>query len=193
MRYLSQQFVEELCSSNGLTDGLLREIGRVIFNAHPDESRDGALDFEALLEQRASRHRFAREREAEAVSQLSDLINNELEKEKLLSGFESQAAQKKKLVDAYTADRAKLVSAGSERRDKRHTELGTAVNDLRSKLRNLSSQRQTFLAMQDEVKDLLEHSPVGAKRAGRVSCLVQALRAVVVRHGSYRGALRNRL
>ena len=30
-RYLSQQFVEELCSSSGVTDALLREIERVIF------------------------------------------------------------------------------------------------------------------------------------------------------------------
>ena len=30
--------------------------------------------------------------------------------------FETQAGQKKKLVDAYMADRAKLVSAGSENR-----------------------------------------------------------------------------
>jgi hypothetical protein len=29
VRYLSQQFVEELCSSNGLTDGLLGETVRV--------------------------------------------------------------------------------------------------------------------------------------------------------------------
>src|SRR3546814_5575192 len=32
VRYLSQQFVEELCSSTGLTDGLLREIERVILD-----------------------------------------------------------------------------------------------------------------------------------------------------------------
>ena len=34
-RYLSQQFVEELCSSSGMTDALLREIERVIFESHP--------------------------------------------------------------------------------------------------------------------------------------------------------------
>ena len=107
VRYLSQQFVEELCSSSGLTDGLLREIERVIFEAHPDEGRDGALDFEELLEQRATRHRLAREREAEAVAQISDRISIELEKEKVAATYESNAAQKKKLVDAYTvaADR----------------------------------------------------------------------------------------
>ncbi|MGC9445655.1 TrlF family AAA-like ATPase [Cereibacter johrii] len=153
VRYLSQQFVEELCSSNGLTDGLLREIERVIFEAHPDDERDGALNFEELLEQRATRHRLAREREAEAVAQISDRISTELEKEKMAAIYESQAVQKKKLVDAYTADRAKLVSAGSEKRAERHTELAGAANTLRATLRRFTGQRQTFLAMQDEVQD----------------------------------------
>lgn len=154
VRYLSQQFVEELCRSTGLTDGLLREIERVIFDAHPDEERDGALNFEELLEQRATRHRLAREREAEAVSQISDRISAELEKEKLAATYEGQVGQKKKLIDAYTADRAKLVSAGSEQRAQRHTELARAANTVRANLRRFTGQRQTFLAMQDEVKDL---------------------------------------
>ncbi|BBD99988.1 phosphotransferase [Sphingobium amiense] len=154
VRYLSQQFVEELCSSSGLTDGLLREIERVIFEAHPDEERDGALNFEELLEQRATRHRLAREREADAVSQISDRIGTELEKEKLAASYEGQVGQKKKLIDAYTADRAKLVSAGSELRAQRHTDLAAAANQIRTTLRRFTGQRQTFLAMQDEVKDL---------------------------------------
>ena len=154
VRYLSQQFVEELCSSSGLTDGLLREIERVIFEAHPDEERDGALDFEELLEQRATRHRLARQREAEAVSQISDRISTELEKEKLVATYEGQVAQKRKLIDAYTADRAKLVSAGSELRAQRHTDLAGAANQVRANLRRFTGRRQTFLAMQDEVKDL---------------------------------------
>ena len=69
-----------------------------------------------LLEHRASRHRLARDREAEAVSQISERISTELEKEKLIASYEGQVAQKKKLVDAYAADRAKLVSAGSEKK-----------------------------------------------------------------------------
>ncbi|PSM16480.1 TrlF family AAA-like ATPase [Nitratireductor sp. StC3] len=154
VRYLSQQFVEDLCSSSGLTDELLREIERVIFEAHPEESRDGALDFGELLEQRASRHRLAREREAEAVAQISDRIATELEKEKLVASYEAEVAKKKKLVDAYTADRAKLVSKGSEKRAQRHTELAGAANEIRTKLRQYTGQRQTFLAMQDEVANL---------------------------------------
>lgn len=164
VRYLSQQFVEELCSSSGLTDGLLREIERVIFEAHPDDARDGTLDFAELLDHRASRHRLAREREAEAVSQISERIGTELEKEKLIATYEGQVAQKKKLVHAYTADRAKLVSAGSEKRAQRHTELAGAANQIRAKLRQFAGQRQTFLAMQDEVKDLRRNQAPEALR-----------------------------
>lgn len=167
VRYLSQQFVEELCSSSGLADGLLREIERVIFEAHPEHTRDGAVDFAELLQQGASRHRLTRVREAEAVAQISERISTELEKEKLVSTYEAQVAQKKKLVDAYTADRAKLVSAGSEKRAQRHTELAGAANQLRVKLRQYANQRQTFLALQDEVRDLRRNRAPEALRQTR--------------------------
>lgn len=164
VRYLSQQFVEELCSSSGLTDGLLREIERVIFEAHSDDTRDGALDFPELLEHRASRYRQARDREAEAVSNISDRISTELEKEKLVAIYEGQVAQKTKLVNAYTTDRGKLVSAGSEKRAQRHTELAGAANLIKAKLRQFTNQRQTFLALQDEVEDLRRNKAPEALR-----------------------------
>lgn len=41
-RYLSQQFVEELCSIEGMPK-LVKEIERVIFEAHPSIDRDGAV------------------------------------------------------------------------------------------------------------------------------------------------------
>lgn len=136
----------------------------MIFEAHPDHDRDGALDFAELLEYRASRHRLARDREADAVSQISERISTELEKEKLVASYEAQVAQKKKLVDAYTADRAKLVSAGSEKRAQRHTELAGATNAVRSTLRRFTNQRQTFLALQDEVRDLRRNQAPEALR-----------------------------
>jgi hypothetical protein len=178
VRYLSQQFVEELCSSNGLTDGLLREIERVIFNAHAMDTVDGALDFDELLEQRASRHRLTRKREAEAVAQISDRISTEFEKDKLVVSYEALVAQKNKLINAYTADRAKLVSAGSELRAQRHTALASAVAELRSRSRRLMAQRQAFLAMQDEVGDLRRNQAPEALRQAQArhphSCLNEA-------------------
>ena len=62
LRYLSQQFVEDLCSAHGPTDGLIAEVERVVFEAHPHESRDGALDFAELRKRRTQRFRQARAR-----------------------------------------------------------------------------------------------------------------------------------
>ena len=50
-RYLSQQFVEELCSAKGVTDGLVDEIERVIFESHSQDDREWALDFAELRDQ----------------------------------------------------------------------------------------------------------------------------------------------
>lgn len=60
VRYLSQQFVDRLCSAEGLTDELLKEIQRVIFLAHPTEDRLGATAFDELLELKAEPARTAR-------------------------------------------------------------------------------------------------------------------------------------
>src|SRR6202020_950298 len=54
-RYLSQQFVEDLCSSKGASEGLIQEVERVIFEAHAEEEREGTMNFAELLESRISR------------------------------------------------------------------------------------------------------------------------------------------
>ena len=164
VRYLSQRFVERLCSASGMTDELLGEIERVIFEAHSEEDRDSALDFAELLDQRASRPRLAREREAEAVADMSDGISTELEKEQLVPSVERQAGQKQQLVNGYTADRAKLVSPGSEKRAIRHTEIAGAANAVTRKLREFTKQRQTLVALKDEVKDFRSNKAPGALR-----------------------------
>jgi hypothetical protein len=58
-RYLSQDFVEELCSLEGMPT-LIREIERVIFEAHPSLQRDGAVDFQELLEARTGKRTLSR-------------------------------------------------------------------------------------------------------------------------------------
>ena len=113
-RYLSQQFVEELCSSKGVSDGLVDEIERVIFESHSQDNREGALDFAELRDQQTSRFKQARAREAEAISDISDRIATEFEKERLLANLVKQVNDKKKRIADYTADRAKLVVKGTE-------------------------------------------------------------------------------
>jgi energy-coupling factor transporter ATP-binding protein EcfA2 len=150
-RYLSQQFVEELCSAKGVSDGLVHEIERVIFESHSQDDREWALDFAELRDQQTSRFQQSREREAEAIADISDRIAAELENESLVASLTTQVGQKKKLVTDYTADRAKLVVKGTEAQVARHTQLSEAAQKLRNKIQSFTNQRRTFVALQDEV------------------------------------------
>jgi predicted ATPase len=153
-RYLSQQFVEELCSSKGASEGLIREVERVIFEAHPHDQRDGAVNFVELRERRTSRFQQARQREAEAIAAISDRIAEELEKENLVATLTSQIAQKRGVIAGYNADLAKLVVKGSEAQANRHAELSQAAQTLDASVQSYGKQQRTFLAMQDEVKSV---------------------------------------
>lgn len=153
-RYLSQQFVEELCSARGVSDGLVDEIERVIFESHSQEHREWALDFAELRDQQISRFKQAREREAEAISDISGRIATEFEKESLVATLTTQVEQKKKLITDYTADRAKLVVKGTEAQVARHTQLSEAAQKLRNKIQSFGNQRRTFIALQDEVRSM---------------------------------------
>jgi hypothetical protein len=115
-RYLSQKFVEELCSADGLKDELLSEIERVIFEAHGTLESDGATDFGELLELRTTVLRDNRDRDEEAIETLSDQIGLEREKQSQIAGLKSQITQKDALIAGYIKSRDKLVTAGSAER-----------------------------------------------------------------------------
>ncbi len=153
-RYLSQQFVEELCSEKGASDGLVAEIERVIFEAHSQDECNGAIDFAELRDQNIARFQQSREREAKAISDLSEHISTELEKESLVTTLTAQVAQKKKLIIGYNADLTKLVVKGTKEQIIRHTQLSEAAQKLRGKIQALGNQRRTFEVLQDEVKSM---------------------------------------
>ena len=69
VQYLSQQFVERLCSADGATIELIDEIERVIFNAHSQENRMLADSFAELLKIKASAGRQRRTAYESAISQ----------------------------------------------------------------------------------------------------------------------------
>ena len=74
VHYLTQQFVDRLCSSVAESDELLDEIKRVVFLAHEPESRLGADDFDSLVELRSSETQLA----VEALNQRLDRLSREV-------------------------------------------------------------------------------------------------------------------
>ena len=153
-RYLSQQFVERLCSAKGVSDGLIEEIERVVYESHEADEREGALDFAELRDHWTARFRQAREREADAILDISERISTEFEKESLVATFGAQVTQKQALLEGYNKDLTKLVLKGTEAQVKRYSELNEAAQRLRGQIQAFGNQRRTFLAMQDEVSSM---------------------------------------
>lgn len=153
-RYLSQQFVEDLCSARGMTDALLREIERVIFEAHALSDRDGAVDFEELLSLKATRFRDARCREEESLADISERISTDLEKDRQIPAINKQVDEKAKLIERYKLDRGKLVTKGSEARVQRLAALNDAAEKVRGHVRFFANQEQSILTLRDEVENL---------------------------------------
>lgn len=153
-RYLSQQFVEKLCSADGMTDGLLSEVERVIFDAHTVTDREGTVNFGDLRQLRSARYRQSRKNGEDSISLLSDRINIEIEKRSLVSLYAAQTLEKTQLIARLTDDRSKLVAKGSESRISRLEELTKAAEKVSSYVRHYTNQENQILLMQDEVANV---------------------------------------
>lgn len=150
-RYLSQQFVEELCSAAGASDGLVREIERVVFQSHAPSQTDFANDFNELRDQRTLHLKQTRQREELGIAQLSDAISVELEKEASVPTLTTSVQQMRKVIADYTVDRSRLTLKGTQEQVERHGVLSAVAQELRTKVQNFSNQRRAFLTLQGEV------------------------------------------
>jgi hypothetical protein len=152
-RYLSQKFVEELCAADRVTDGLIEELQRVIYEAHALTDRDGTSNFDELLELRVAVLREARLREDSALADLSERIGTDREKQTQMPALRSSITEKTNLISRYKSDRAKLVSKGSQERVKRLEALTEAAETVRGHLRYFANQKQSLLSLKQEVHD----------------------------------------
>lgn len=162
-RYLSQQFVEELCSIEGMPT-LIREIERVIFEAHPLLERNGAIDFEELLELRVRHHRETRRQEENALTNLSELIGIELDKSRQVTAVEAQVTEKAKLIARYEGDRRALLPKEPSKASERLQELREAAETVRSHIRYFANQQASLTTIAGEIKNLRQNEAPAALR-----------------------------
>lgn len=152
VRYLSQQFVDRLCSAEGMNDELLAEIERVIFQAHSRDDRGEAFDFADLLEIKSRRFREARARLETSLATASSDLAAAREKLARIDSLKRQIKDKEVLIQQYTAERTRLVGKGSEERAKRLEELTTAAEKVRRAIRNLEAREQSLAELNDEIQ-----------------------------------------
>jgi len=152
-QYLSQQFVERLCSAEGITDELVGEIERVIFEAHPLDERMGSANFTDFLSQRAQRARASQMRARATIAEITEKSDQErLLKARLpqLKATEQQIASE---IATSTTARAGLIVVGGEDRAARLTAVMAAIANAQHKLEVLRRRQQSLLAMKDKIDD----------------------------------------
>jgi AAA domain len=158
VQYLSQQFVEQLCSAEGLEDELLAEIERVIFQAHPVEHRMGASSFRELLNIRAARARSARDRQQQALEAASKSLTAERARKAQLPNLTKQWNEKGKSIEKDKMDRKALTNKSSKERADRLEELSLALDAAQRKVQEAQARHSALLALQEEVKDIRSNS-----------------------------------
>jgi hypothetical protein len=156
VRYLSQQFVDTLCSAEGVTDALLAEIERVVFLAHPEEDRMEASDFLELLEYRAERSRNERRRQETAIAQASSDLNVERQRRDALPSLRMQRGEAVIALNKDKADRQALLgkSGSDSAASKRLEEVAAVAAQRRADIQAAQRRRQSLLALQDEVRSV---------------------------------------
>jgi energy-coupling factor transporter ATP-binding protein EcfA2 len=154
VQYLSQKFVERLCSSEGITDELLAEIERVIFEAHPYEERLGASNFRELLDIRASHGRGLRDYAKQEIDNLSDQIEAERAALDRLPGLKVEQGQLATLLVEDKAARNRLVVVGGEERSKRLEAINVALATRQGLVDALRRQEQALSELDDAVGDM---------------------------------------
>jgi energy-coupling factor transporter ATP-binding protein EcfA2 len=155
-RYLSQQFVDDLCSPEGMPR-LIDEIQRVIFESHPSHERDGASDFHELLQLRANHHRETRAHEEEGLANISDQIGVELDKFRQVAALTAQVGEKEKAIARYEQDRAKLLPKAKSTSSERLQELTAAAETVRSYIRQFANQQASVSSLKAEVRDVRQN------------------------------------
>jgi energy-coupling factor transporter ATP-binding protein EcfA2 len=153
VQYLSQQFVDQLCSADGLNDELITEIERVIFNAHPLDERRGADSFAELLALRLEASRQKRERQQQALTRASADLTNERVKKDGLKTLEKDRDEKKRAIEKDKVDRNSLITKGNEERTKRLEQVSLAVDAKRRLVDQAKRRRQSLLHLQEDVRD----------------------------------------
>ncbi len=147
VRYLSQQFVERLCASEGLAEPLIEEIERVVFSAIVEEDRLECLTFAELRAVVLEDPTAEREAECEAIRARTRLVADET-----------------KLQSSLPALRTKVHEAERERKsiEKELTAIPVKAGDVKTKAHQAAAEKlqrlKTAIAAEErraqELKDV---------------------------------------
>jgi energy-coupling factor transporter ATP-binding protein EcfA2 len=152
VRYLSQQFVERLCASDGLATELVGEIEAVIFAATDETERLGAVSFEGLRTTRLEPVRNRRTSCEAAIQAATEQIADEEALSETLQAENKKLATVADKIAAAVKELDALVPKGSEERAKHLATLEALCAKAESTIQALRLRKQTVQELAKEIE-----------------------------------------
>ena len=157
VRYLSQQFVDQLCASDGLADDLISEIERVIFSAHEPDQRLGARSFKELRTTKMQVLRRRMDGYRSTLRQIGDELSAQDDLRRSLSDLTKKRDDEKASIERMKLDRQKLTPTKNTQLLERLEAVRTATEAKSSVIADLEKKRLSLLGLRDEVEQLREN------------------------------------
>jgi hypothetical protein len=152
VRYLSQQFVERLCAADGVSDDLLAEIERVVFNAWPVEERQGATTFQELLDIRLGAVRSRRQSEIDAIEELSAAITHQRMLKEVLPKKKTERTEQQKALETLTNETTQLTSKADKTSSDRLAVVNGALQLRQQEFQSIDRQVTELAALESETQ-----------------------------------------
>jgi AAA domain, putative AbiEii toxin, Type IV TA system len=151
VRYLSQQFVDRLCSEDDMADELIDEIENVVYSTIPADEREDANSFKELLARRLFDSRRRKEQCAERLERLSDEISTELQKRDSIPAISKRIENLRTDHSRDTAERDRIVAKGNVDLAPLLEIIRTALENRETQLQQLRKSLATLRSLLDEV------------------------------------------
>lgn len=150
VRYLSQQFVDQLCSSDGLADELVSAIERVIFEAHPHDERLGARSFNELREFKTQSITRSKEKYRESLCEIGDELSVQDDLRRNLSELKSKRDTEHAAIERMKEDRKILIPTDNKKLLERLEEVRAAAEAKSHIIAKLDKKELSLIGLQEE-------------------------------------------
>ncbi|MGH1349013.1 MAG: TrlF family AAA-like ATPase [Nannocystales bacterium] len=144
VRYLSQQFVERLCSNAGVAQPLVDEIEAVVFSAIPEEDRMHCSAFSELRDLELRDPLAARENELDRIRRLTEQISIAYQEHSELKLAKAKHAEAKRLREACESALKQLPPPGDPKATAAHEAASRALSALREEIAQAERRRKNL-------------------------------------------------
>jgi len=152
VHYLSQQFVERLCSPERINDELVDEIKKVVFSTRPEESRLGATSFDELLGSLTGDSRMRRGYLADRLDRIASDVHQERQKKREMPSKRQARTQLHEGLQANRKERTGIVGKGEKERSDYYTRLRVAMDERNRSLQKLDRRLKAIEHLAREVE-----------------------------------------